>query len=515
MIVLENGDLIEGDATSASEVDFTIHGLDNNALKQLADGQLANSKGTIFTADSTDVVSSIILVNTGAAHNHVNLYLKPSGGTSRRLIAKDLQLESGYSLHFDGAKMMVMDAAGGIQYGQNVSDVAYAESWDGETKVAPSKNAVYDEIELRAPKANPVFTGVVEAPAVKITTGAGANKVLTSDADGDATWETPASGVSNIQQLIDNLSIAATVGSKALTIALKGADGNNCSASNVATIAFRSATLTDGKPVFRTVTGALSVVLASGGTLGFTAAEAGRMYVWAIDNAGTVELALSRTAGIFPEGNLVTTVAIGAGSDLATAMYSTTQRTSLACRCIGYIEITTGATAGEWDNAPTKIQVMGPGVGRTGDVVQVVNSITVTNGSGANNMPWDDSIPQITEGQEILTAAITPTSALNRLSISCSVDELNANNTAYVVAALFRDAVADALAATAVIQAAINYPLQVALNHNMIAGTTSAITFRLRIGADGGKTVYWLADSGGRNLGGVSAVRIVIKEEMA
>jgi hypothetical protein len=31
------------------------------------------------------------------------------------------------------------------------------------TDVAPSKNAVYDEMELRAPKASPVFTGTVSA----------------------------------------------------------------------------------------------------------------------------------------------------------------------------------------------------------------------------------------------------------------------------------------------------------------------------------------------------------------
>jgi len=42
---------------------------------------------------------------------------------------------------------------------------------------------------------NPVFTGTVETPAIKITTGAGAAKILTSDADGDATWETPVSGI--------------------------------------------------------------------------------------------------------------------------------------------------------------------------------------------------------------------------------------------------------------------------------------------------------------------------------
>ncbi len=38
---------------------------------------------------------------------------------------------------------------------------------------------------------NPVFTGTLEVPSVKITTGAGTGKVLTSDADGDGTWEAP------------------------------------------------------------------------------------------------------------------------------------------------------------------------------------------------------------------------------------------------------------------------------------------------------------------------------------
>jgi Phage Tail Collar Domain. len=151
MIVIENGDLIRGDATSASEVDFTVYGLDNNALKFLANGQLASSIGTLYTSNSTDVVSTIVLVNTGAAHNHVNLYHTPSGGTARRLISKDLQLESGYSLHFDGKSVMVLDTAGGIIYGQNVSDTAYGASWDGETKVAPSKNAVYDAFQSITP----------------------------------------------------------------------------------------------------------------------------------------------------------------------------------------------------------------------------------------------------------------------------------------------------------------------------------------------------------------------------
>lgn len=47
--------------------------------------------------------------------------------------------------------------------GATVSDTAYSASWDGVTDVAPSKNAVFDKIELLAPKDDPVFTGVVSA----------------------------------------------------------------------------------------------------------------------------------------------------------------------------------------------------------------------------------------------------------------------------------------------------------------------------------------------------------------
>ena len=47
----------------------------------------------------------------------------------------------------------------------------------------------------KAPVADPTFTGTVTTPAVKITGGTpGTGKVLTSDADGDGTWETPSGG---------------------------------------------------------------------------------------------------------------------------------------------------------------------------------------------------------------------------------------------------------------------------------------------------------------------------------
>ncbi len=142
MLVLENTDLLQGDATTAAECDYSVFGLDNNILKQMADGQLPNTKGTLYTADSVDVISTIIITNTGAAHNHVNLYIAPAAGTSRRLIAKDLQLEPGYSLHFDGKSVMVLNIVGQIIYvgatGADGADGAAATIAVGDVSAVPS-----------------------------------------------------------------------------------------------------------------------------------------------------------------------------------------------------------------------------------------------------------------------------------------------------------------------------------------------------------------------------------------
>jgi hypothetical protein len=293
----------------------------------------------------------------------------------------------------------------------------------------------------------------------------------------------------------NNLSLAGEVGSKALTVSLKGSDGSDPSATNPVRIAFRDETLTTGTPNIRSVTGALSVVLASGGTLGFIAAEAGRLYVWVIDNAGTVELALSRTADIFPESNLVSTSAIGSGSDSASVMYSTSARTNVACRCIGYIEITTGAIAGEWDNSPTKIQIMGPGVKRTGDVVQVVRSVTNTSGSTSTTIPWDNTKPQSSEGAAFLSRTIIPTRAVNKLKVKGFISFVDAQGTAVCSMALFRDAGADAIAVGSIVTYATSIGAQINIAYEVIAGVTSETTFASRVGPHSG-TMYWLRAAG-------------------
>jgi len=178
--------------------------------------------------------------------------------------------------------------------------------------------------------------------------------VLTSDG---STWasSTPATSPDESYQLA-NLTLTATVAASALTIALKDKAGSDPSGGSPVKIGFRSATAATGTYVQRSVTAALSVVVSSGSTLGHTSAVQGYVYVYAIDNAGTVELAVS--SKLFDEGSRVSTTAEGGAgaSDAAATMYSTTARTDVACRLIGRLA-STQATAGTWATAISEISL--------------------------------------------------------------------------------------------------------------------------------------------------------------
>jgi hypothetical protein len=144
--------------------------------------------------------------------------------------------------------------------------------------------------------------------------------------------------------------ISASVAANALTIS-----------ASALTLNFRSTTLDSG--TVTTVSGTpANLVISSGSTLGTVNAVASRIVVIALNNAGTIELAAVNISGgtQLDETNLISTTAEGGsgGADSATVVYSTTARTSLAYRVIGFIQ-STQATAGTWATAPSTIQGCG------------------------------------------------------------------------------------------------------------------------------------------------------------
>lgn len=106
-------------------------------------------------------------------------------------------------------------------------------------------------------------------------------------------------------------------------------------------------------------------------------------------------------------------------------------------------------------------------------------------------IPKDNTIPQQTEGVEVMTCSITPTNASNILVIKAYAWGYNLTSFADFVMALFQDATANALAA--IEGNYINFasaPNRTCLFYKMTAGTTSSTTFKIRCGNSTGVTTY-------------------------
>jgi hypothetical protein len=164
-------------------------------------------------------------------------------------------------------------------------------------------------------------------------------------------------------------SITASVASNALTVTL-----------NPTTLDFRSATLGSGTVNTRTIATAISVVVPSGATLGTTNAVLSKVTLIALDNAGTVELAVCNGSLSLDESALISTTALSVDSDSASVVYSTTARTNVPFRVVGFVE-STQSTAGTWASAPSKIQGAG---GQALQAGKGITSATAVTASGTS-----------------------------------------------------------------------------------------------------------------------------------
>ena len=145
------------------------------------------------------------------------------------------------------------------------------------------------------------------------------------------------------------------------------------------------------------------------------------------------------------------------------------------------------------------------------NIIQVVDATYSTYSSvSASSIPLDDTIPQNTEGTEILTVSITPTNATNILLIELDVPFLWPSTASTATLALFQDSTADALTA-GVVTSATGYPNSGRLSHRMTAGTISSTTFKFRMGVNTG-TTYINGNTTTRYFGGVQAVRFRVTE---
>lgn len=146
-----------------------------------------------------------------------------------------------------------------------------------------------------------------------------------------------------------------------------------------------------------------------------------------------------------------------------------------------------------------------------GRVLQTQSQFLGSVATGTTLIPDDDTIPQITEGDQYLSVTITPSSAASILEIDAQL-AMSLSTGAVRAAALFQGGVANALEA-------VQPPAQTAgiidmatLKHRMVAGTTSPLTFSVRAGPAGAATMTINGAAGARKLGGVMNSFIQVKE---
>jgi hypothetical protein len=254
--------------------------------------------------------------------------------------------------------------------------------------------------------------------AQSLASSGGGSGTVTSVTCGGATITT--SGTCPEPFSIQNCSLAASVASNLLTVAIKDAAGSDPTASSPCRIPFRSATATTGSTSYVSVAAATSISTnATGATLGSASNTAFRFWVVAMNNSGTVVPALfnaSTTSQCFPINESVaqSSTAIS-GSATAAGTYYTpngTTVTSKAIRILGYVEYnSTGlVTAGTYASAPNFIQNYGAGIKLPCEVVQSVQ------GTQTNNPTTRTGSTAFVAST--LTASITPTSAANRVNVS-------------------------------------------------------------------------------------------------
>ena len=385
-----------------------------------------------------------------------------------------------------------------------------------------SATTVQAAIEEAASEASGIAASIIDAKG-DLLVGTAADTVARKAVGADGYILTPSSGATDgLAWTGPGWSLTASVSSDALTVALKGADGNDPSDTNPVFVIFRNVTAGTGTPSIIKITAATSIVVSSGSTGGAANSTAFRFWIVGFNDGGTFRPGfvncLSGTSILNLKDDAIrsSTAEGGAGAaDSAHVIYTGTAVSSKAMRVLGYIEYSSGlATAGTYGSAPTKVQLFGDGVALPGQPVQVQRTQTGAVATGTTAIPNDDTIPQNTEGDQYLSQAITPSAAANLLLIK---SELGISHTVAnrAIMALFQDSTANALTASSVLNAAGGAMLRTSIGHAMLAGTASATTLKVRAGGSTGSTTTINGESGARVFGGVANSFLEVEEVMA
>lgn len=414
----------------------------------------AGTAGKLLVSDGTNIISS-----TPTYPN--------SGGTAGQILKTD-----GTNISLGSIDLADSDAVGS-------SILAVGNGGTGQSTATAAFNGL-DPLTTKGDVA--VHNGT---DTIRLAVGTD-GQVLTADAAQTAgvKWADAASSPAATYEQ-SNAGLAVTVGSSAMTIALKQADGStNATAGSPVRIGFKSATITTGSVLQRSVTSSLSVVVSSGSTLGMANGVATPLFVYAIDNAGTVELAVSRT--YYPDHSVISTTAEGGAgaADTASVVYSTTARSNVRCRLLAKLT-SSQATAGTWASTPTEIALFPT---RQRIAMKVLSNATISSmTSVAVNVIWSGA-PDIDDMKAYSTSAGTYTVLSPgdyKVESFLIVTGTEASNNRIILYVYKNGSFYETVATTRIMAATLdaNYVQGSTIVHGLVPGDTIAIRTESDIGS--------------------------------
>lgn len=143
-----------------------------------------------------------------------------------------------------------------------------------------------------------------------------------------------------------------------------------------------------------------------------------------------------------------------------------------------------------------------------GTIVGTGSSPYATSVNLTTQIPWDDTIPQVTEGTQVISVNVTAQSALNSFRVRFS-GEVATSASSWVVAAVFADGAANAIAGSGVLcEETTGSGRPIVFDFIYTPGDTTTHTLTVRVGPDSAVTVRMNGAATVRRLGGIMAAML-------